>query len=61
MILAAGPYQEHGEALTRVEAVWSWVRTHYANDPKSPWYAFGTVAMRTTQPGRLNHAIEEAA
>lgn len=60
MVLAAGPYQEHGEALAQVDRVNELVRTKYRGDPREPWYAYGTVAMPPNYPriGKLNAELE---
>lgn len=42
-VLLSGPYKAHGEALAMVPEVRTWADTV---DPRAPFYAFGTVAVR---------------
>lgn len=61
MVLAAGPYLTHQEALARVDAVRRVVGAKYQGSLASPWYGYGTVAMpRGTRSGALNgrHVLE---
>lgn len=54
--LLAGPYKTHAEALSAVEPVRN---IAYDVDPKSWFYAFGTIAMKEgyTKPGILNDKL----
>ena len=59
VILAAGPYRTHQEALAVVNDVWETVTERYGES--AHWYAYGTVAMpfRHTEAGKLNAAVAE--
>lgn len=56
--LLAGPYKTHAEALSAIEPVRN---VAYEFDPKSWFYGFGTMAMKTeyTKPGILNAHLAE--
>ena len=54
--LLAGPFKSHPQALALVAAV---RELAYQIDPKSHWYAFGTLAMSRdyNKPGLLNNRL----
>lgn len=56
MVLAAGPFPTHAEALAVVDKVRALVLARYNPNGRADWYAFGTVAMAGdfTRPGKLN-------
>ena len=60
--LLAGPVATHSEALALVEPAERLIRQRYANDPKLPWYGFGTLRMdETAGAGILNADLGLAA
>lgn len=43
-ILAAGPFDTHRAALAAIPAVKRYVSTYYEDDPRSPWFSYGTAS-----------------
>ena len=56
MVLAAGPFPTHGEALAVVDKVRAVVLAKWNPGGRAHWFGFGTVAMASgfTRPGKLN-------
>ena len=56
MVLAAGPFPTHAEALAVVDRVRALVLAKWNPGGRAHWYGFGTVAMAPdfTRPGKLN-------
>lgn len=55
-ILALGPFNAHGEALSRVDDVRRYVGQH---DRRGHWYAFGTCRDKAgRRPGALNDVLD---
>lgn len=59
--LALGPFQEHFEALAKVETVRLEVEARWNPNGRAHWYGYGTTAMRPgyREPGKLNTVIAE--
>lgn len=58
-ILALGPFQEHHQALARVDDVRQHVLDHYNPEGRAHWYWWGTQAMNSSyrEPGKLNSEL----
>jgi hypothetical protein len=56
MVLAAGPFATHADALAVVDKVRAVVLAKWNPGGRAAWYGFGTVAMAPefTRPGKLN-------
>ena len=56
MVLAAGPFPTHADALAVVDRVRAVVLAKWNPGGRAHWYGFGTVAMAPdfTRPGKLN-------
>lgn len=56
MVLAAGPFPTHGEALAVVDRVRTVVLAKWNPGGRAHWFGFGTTAMKRsyTKPGKLN-------
>ena len=63
MVLAAGPFPTHPEALAMVDRVRALVLARFNPGGRAHWYAFGSVAMRGDfdEPGKLNAEFGLAA
>ena len=59
MVLAAGPFLTHTEALAMVDKVRAVVLARYNPNGRAHWYGFGTTAMAAdvTRPGKLNAEV----
>ena len=59
MVLAAGPFQTHAEALAMVDKVRAVVLARYNPNGRAHWFGFGTVAMAAdvTRSGKLNAEV----
>jgi len=63
VVFALGPFQEHGEALARVDEVNRVVQEQWNPDGRATFYAFGTACVGyggTKTPGKLNAALAKA-
>jgi hypothetical protein len=58
-ILALGPFQEHNEALARVDAVNLEVNANWSDNGRAWFYGYGTARMPSTynRPGKLNDVL----
>ena len=56
VVLALGPFQEHDDALARVDDVRREVQAKWNPDGRAYFYGFGTTAMSSsyTKPGKLS-------
>ena len=56
MVLAAGPFPTHADALAVVDKVRAIVLARYNPNGRAHWYGYGTAAMAAdfTRPGKLN-------
>ena len=63
MVLAAGPFPSHPEALAMVDRVRALVLARFNPDGRAHWYGFGSVAMGGDfkTPGTLNAELGVAA
>lgn len=58
-ILALGPFQEHYQALARVDDVRREVLAHWNPGGRADWYGYGTAVSHTRNglPGKLNGVL----
>lgn len=63
VVFALGPFQEHGQALARVEDVNREVQAKWNPDGRAHFYGFGTACVgydRVKVPGKLNATLLDA-
>lgn len=63
MVLAAGPFPTHQEALAQVDRVRTAVLERWNPNGRAHWYGYGTVAVKAgyDRPGKLNAELGLAA
>ena len=59
VMLAAGPFAEHSDALAKVDAVREIVMGKWNPGGEAHWYGYGTTAMPCgyDRPGKLNGEV----